>query len=324
MLLNRIYFLSLLLFFPAILEAVSVQEQQVIRIYVSGESVEEFNNMNIKSFEDNGSLFQESNNSSNEYGWMVPLSQRLHLRDPGLSIEWVGSGCWSNQDTWECSTARYTNAQIGHSSAQAGSTIEGWRNSHLQELTNKLYCYDIAFASRGGNDLANDISAQTYKAQLRELILDLDSGSNCRTHPVIYVTGHILDTGGWNYGETEEAIGEWMNIQKAYYVNIAKRVSSELNANGRHVFFIDMWTPFYSDKHTTAFPAETWWFVNQYGVRIPDLDKIHRDREQHPRRLASIFAGENVADQIDIDMLRHILFDTGKAINPALIMYLLQ
>ncbi len=321
--LNRNYLLILLLLFSTISQADSIQDRQIIRVYVSGESVEEFNNMNIKSFQDDGHLFQESNNSRNEYGWMVPLSQRLSLRDPELVIEWVGSACWSDQDTWECSTARYTNAQIGHTSAQAGSTVEEWRNSHLQELTNKTYCYDIAFASRGGNDLANDIPEANYESQLRNLILDLDNGSNCRSHPVIYVTAHMLDTAGWNYGHTQEAIDEWMHIQKAYYVDIAKRVSSELNSDGRHIFFIDIWTPFYSDQHTTAFPAETWWFLNQYGVRMPDLDKIHRDGEQHPRRLASIFAGENVADQIDIAELHNILFGSS-GINPALIMYLLQ
>ena len=59
-----------------------------------------------------------------------------------------------------------------------------------------------------------------------------------------------------------------------------------------------------------------------WGIDV-SLDKIHRDGEQHPRRLASIFAGENVADQIDIAELRNIPFGANM-MNPSLVIYLLQ
>ena len=317
---NLLFFCSILLFTFS-MQAASLP----LRVYVAGESVEEFNHMNTKSFKSDGSLDGVSN-TPDEYGWMVPFSQRLNLRDPELVVQWVGSSCWTDQNSWECSTGTYTNAQIGKTSAQAGSTITIWQNDHQNELLDREYCYDIAFASRGGNDLDHDISPITYEAQLRQLVLDLDLGSNCRTHPVIYVTAHLLDSAAWNYGYEQEAIDEWMDKQKSFYVDIAKRVANDLNSDGRHIRFIDMWSPFYNDKQTTAFPSETWWKTLHSGVKIPDLDKIHRDESQHPRRLASIFAGENVADQIDILELRQIIFapEVPLNVNPSLLMYLLQ
>jgi hypothetical protein len=136
----------------------------------------------------------------------------------------------------------------------------------------------------------------------------IGQGSNCRTHPVIYVTAHLLDVAGWNYGVQQADIDSWMITQKAYYVTMAQELVNELNnQNSMRVRFIDMWTPFKEDRATTAFPSETWWNVDSgTGVRMPNLDKIHRD-EQLPRRLASIFAGENAANQINITELRQLL-----------------
>lgn len=283
-----------------------------IRVYVAGESVEQFNHFNNSPLNANGSLnnLGPDNNTPDEYGWMVPLAQRLKIRDPNISISWVGSDCWYNQVTWECSDGALTNSNIGHSSAQAGSTVAVWLADHGSELTGKEYCYDVAFASRGGNDLNNGVSVDTYRNQLRTLINDLDQGSSCRTHPVIYVTAHLLDIAGWDYANQQADIDSWMAAQQAYYVTVAQDLVNELNnQNGKIVRFIDMWTPFREDKATTAFPSETWWTVDSgSGVKIPDLDKIHRDGEgQHPKRLASIFAGENVADQINIQELRTLL-----------------
>lgn len=274
-------------------------ESLALRVYVAGESVEEFNHMDSKPFADDGTLNGPSNTAT-EYGWMVPFAERLHIRDPNLAVQWTGSGCWLNQDSWECSTGAYTSQEIGQTSAEAGSTIQAWQAAHNAELATKQFCYDIAFASRGGNDLEQQVSSSTYEAQLRQLVLDLDAGSNCRAHPIIYVTGHLLDSATWNYGVTRDDIDLWMSNQKAYYVDISRRVAEELNTDGRHVRFIDMWTPFHDDLITTAFPSETWWTVNANSVRMPDLDKLHRDSSQHPGRLASLFAGENVANQINI------------------------
>lgn len=282
-----------------------------VRIYVAGESVEEFNHYTHLPFQTDGSLntLGQDNNSQAEYGWMVPFAQRLSLRDPHIDINWVGSGCWLDQDTWECSTGTYTNSAIGKTSAMAGSTISDWNAGHGNELATKQFCYDVAFASRGGNDLNNSVPVNTYREQLRTLILDLDKGSSCRSHPIVYVTAHLLDVAGWNYGYQQSDIDDWMNTQEAYYVTVASQLVNELDGqNGMIVRFIDMWTPFRNNRTTVAFPAETWWTMDQgTGAIMPDLDKLHRPDGQHPRRLASIFAGENVADQINIPELRSIL-----------------
>lgn len=77
-----------------------------------------------------------------------------------------------------------------------------------------------------------------------------------------------------------------------------------------------MWTPFYENIPTTAFPTPNWWITDS-GVHRPDLVKIHREENiesaQHPRRLASIFAGEQVADQIDITQLKtHLTIEVAE------------
>ena len=313
------------LFFLMIIlsQVVFANELLTLRIYVAGESVEQYNDTNSSPFNSDGTL-NGTSNTPDEYGWMVPFSQRLLLRDSNLHIEWVGSKCWVNQDTWNCSNGIYTNSIIGHSSAQAGSTIEVWQRDHSSELSSKTYCYDIAFASRGGNDLDedNNVSEVDYEAQLRQLVIDLDQGSNCKTHPIIYIISHMLDSAAWNYNYTQADIDAWMAKQKSYYVDISKRVANDLNSEGRVIRFIDMWTPFYDDTPTTAFPSEIWWVINGNGVKMPDLDKIHRDASQHPRRLASIFAGENVANQVDMADLRGSTSNTTA--TPVLIIYLLN
>ncbi|NEW61745.1 hypothetical protein GSY74_10645 [Sulfurovum sp. bin170] len=280
----------------------STEDKITLKIYVAGESIEEFNHMKTLPFNADGTL-NGTANSKDEYGWMVPFAQRLQIRDSNLAVQWVGANCWSNQNTYECSDATYTNSTIGHTSALAGSTIESWQIVFGEELANQEHCYDIAFASRGGNDLNIDLSATTYEAQLKELVLDLDQGSNCRTHPIVYVTAHMLDTGSMNSTHSQSDVDGWLERQKAYYVDITKRVVDDLNSDGRNIRFIDMWTPIYEDTKSTAFPTETWW-ITENGVRKPDLEKIHLDGTQHPARLASIFMGESVADQINISEIK--------------------
>lgn len=281
-----------------------------LRIYVAGESVEEQNHFDFPPYNANGTLNHRGtdNNTTGEFGWMVPFAERLKLRDPNLSPVWVGSGCWIDHD-YNCSSGVYTNHNIGKTSAVSGSTVADWLSSYGSELTSREHCYDIAFASRGGNDLNNGVARETYKQQLRQLILLLDQGSKCRTHPVIYVTAHILDVAGWSYNPFPADITAWMAAQNNYYVNVAKELVSELNnTNGRIVRFVDMWTPFREEWQTTAFPNETWWAKDpDTNADMPNLDKIHHDGEQHPRRLASIFAGENAADQINIGELKNLL-----------------
>lgn len=281
-----------------------------INIYVAGESVEKQNHFDHMPFNTDGTLNDrgDQNNTIDEFGWMVPFSERLKLRDPKLAIKWVGSECWTDHN-WECSNGVYTNDTIGHTSAISGSTIASWLSDHQDELTNKKYCYDVAFASRGGNDLNNGVSRDAYKQQLRSLVMQLDQGSNCRQHPVIYISAHLLDVAGWGYGYFQDSIDEWMAIQQSYYVGVAQELAQELDGqNNMHVRFIDMWTPFRENRSTTAFPSPNWWTIYpDTGVSVPDLAMIHHDGEQHPRRLASIFAGENVANQIDITEIRQLL-----------------
>lgn len=309
--------LSLLLMLMITIAGVSTtqdtgaDELLTVRVYVAGESVEAFNNFSNLPFNSDGTLNNrgDQNNTAAEYGWMFPLYERLKKLDSNLAVEWVGSGCWTDQDTWECSTGTYTNESVGHTSAVAGSTVAAWISDNADELTSRTHCYDVAFVSRGGNDLNNDVPRATYTSQLTQLITLVDQGSNCRTHPVIYVTAHLLDIAGWSYGYQQSDIEEWMALQQDYYVDAAQEVVTALNGqNGMIVRFIDMWTPFYANRQTTAFPSETWWTVDgESGVSMPDLPKIHRDEAQHPRRLASIFAGENAADQIDTGELRQLL-----------------
>lgn len=280
-----------------------------LKVYVAGESIEEFNHMNSLPFNTDGSL-NGTQNTTEEMGWMVPFAHRLHIRDSSLSVQWVGSACWSNPDTSDCSTGTYTNQTIGHTSAIAGTAVEDWINLHGSQLTSKTYCYDVAFAARGGNDLNGEISADSYKTKLKELVLALDQGSSCRTHPIVYVTAHMLDAAAMgSIPVTQTDANNWLNNQKAYYVDIAQQVVTELNTNGRKVRLIDMWTPFYSNTATVAFPSANWWTTNN-GVHRPDLAKIHREELEeeahHPRRLASIYAGECVANQVNLNEVKSI------------------
>jgi len=74
-----------------------------------------------------------------------------------------------------------------------GTTIPAWLDQRREELVNRTFCFDLAFASRGGNDFGNDNDAE-YKDQLKELVLLLARGSSCRTDPIIVVTGHMPTT----------------------------------------------------------------------------------------------------------------------------------
>ncbi|MBU0674766.1 MAG: PKD domain-containing protein [Proteobacteria bacterium] len=309
------------------------QTAVTIKVYVAGESVEERNHFNTPPFNADGTLFDRGadNNTPNEFGWMVPFAARLKLRDSNLSVEWVGSTCWNDPSVDGCSTGLYTNSSIGSTSSISGTTVEAWLNDRQDELIGKQFCYDIAFASRGGNDLNSGLSEQEFETNLRELIELLDQGSNCRTHPFIYVTAHMLDVSGggdtsfYDDYDGESYISTWMATQKSYYVTRVQKVVNEMSGANQamNLRFIDQWTPFYENRATTAFPAENWWTTINYdqytgelngaiptGPSRPDLIKIHRGEFgsfQHPRRLASIFAGENTANQINISELRTLL-----------------
>src|SRR5512132_3538299 len=67
-----------------------------LRVYVAGESIEVRNRYVAPPFTQTGALNDRGGgalrNDNEEYGWMVPLRDRLRLRAPDLFIEFVGSG----------------------------------------------------------------------------------------------------------------------------------------------------------------------------------------------------------------------------------------
>lgn len=272
-----------------------------LRVYVAGESIEQFNRFTAAPFKSDGSLNDPGNNDREQYGWMVPFADRLRLRDPGITVEWVGAEGWINRD-WSPSTGTYPSRTPGNTSAIGGTTIADWLSQRRDELTNRTFCYDVAFASRGGNDAANSVSEGTYKARLTELIKLLDAGSKCRTHPLVYVTSHMPDSAGWNYNTDSASIQQWNQFQKLRYVDWTSAVIASVKQSSPTILirYADDYTPFLKNRKTTAFPNPDW--LANGGA---NLAKIHID-EQHPMRLGSIYAGEVVADAIDLSEVRSI------------------
>src|SRR4051794_10438550 len=69
-----------------------------LRVYVAGESIERRNRYVAPPFLPTGALNDrgggEARNADDEYGWMIPLADRLRLRDPSIEVAWVGSDHW--------------------------------------------------------------------------------------------------------------------------------------------------------------------------------------------------------------------------------------
>jgi hypothetical protein len=273
-----------------------------IRVYVSGESIERRNRWVAPPFTAAGALNDRGGgvlrNDNEEYGWMVPLRDRLRLRAPDLSLEFVGSDVWADADDAPYS-GTYPSTTPERTSAISGTSIPSWLGQLRAELEGRTFCYELAFASRGGNDLGNDNDAG-YKAELKDLILLLARGSSCRTDPIVVVTGHMPDdqrSGGPD--------AEYVELERHRFVERARDAVTELAAAqpGVRVRFADQYTPFLVNKPTTAFPSEVW---STGG--IPDYAKIAREGDgYHPRRLASLYAGELVADALDLQELRAFL-----------------
>ncbi len=276
-----------------------------VRVYVAGESIERRNRFVAAPFAAGGALNDrgggEARNDQEEYGWAVPFADRLHLRDTGLTVAFVGSDTWLDADD-NPYDGSYPSTTAGATSAISGTDIESWLQQRQGELTSKKHCYDVAFASRGGNDFGNE-DDQDYKARLKGLIKALSAGSSCRTSPLVYVTGHMPDDQRGGSGDPPNAA--YVAQQKQRFVTRVKAAVSELGGEAPEVRarFVDLYTPFLENKATTAFPGEVW---SKGGV--PDYAKITRVGDMyHPRRLASIYAGENAADSIDIGELRAAL-----------------
>jgi hypothetical protein len=283
---------------------------KALRVYVSGESIEQYNRYVAPPFGAGGALNDRGSgalrNDNEEYGWMAPFRDRLALRAPDLTIRFVGSGVWTDGgDTPYSGT--YPTDEAEPTSAIAGTSIPAWLDQQRGELEAGAFCYDLAFASRSGNDFGNDDDA-AYVEQLKELILLLWRGSSCRADPLVVVTGHMPDdqTGGF-------ADADYVALQRHRFVERARLAVTEVAAEqpALRVRFVDQFTPFLENRPTTAFPAEVW---STDG--IPDYGKIVREGDSyHPRRLASIYAGELAADGLDLAELRALAASSPTVTN---------
>lgn len=273
---------------------------KALRVYVAGESIEQYNRYVAPPFTATGALNDrgggEPRNDNEEYGWMVPLRDRLTLRAPDLTIQFVGSGTWTDGGDYPY-TGTYPSTEPEPTSAIAGTSIPSWVDQRRGELEGKTFCYDLAFASRSGNDFGYD-DDEEYRNQLKALILLLWQGSSCRTDPVVVVTGHMPD----DQRDFTISDAAYVALQRHRFVERAQQAVTEIAAAypALRVRFVDQYTPFLENRPTTAFPAEVW---STNG--IPDFDKIARgDDRYHPRRLASIYAGELAADGLDLAEMR--------------------
>ena len=275
---------------------------KALRVYVSGESIEQYNRYVAPPFTATGALNDRGGgalrNDNEEYGWMVPLRDRLALRAPDLTVRFVGSGTWTDGGDYPY-TGTYPTTEPEATSAIAGTSIPSWLDQRRAELEGKAFCYDLAFASRGGNDFGNDDDAG-YREELKGLIRLLAHGSSCRSDPLVVVTGHMPDdqTGG-------SPDAAYVELQRHRFVERARQAVTEIAAAepALKVRFVDQYTPFLENRPTTAFPAEVW---TTNGM--PDYGKIVREGDSfHPRRLASIYAGEVAANGLDLAELRALV-----------------
>jgi hypothetical protein len=274
---------------------------RVLRVYVAGESIERRNHWVAPPFLANGALNARgggaATNDDEEYGWVVPFVDRLRLRAPEITVELVGADRWLDGDDNPYS-GTYPSTTPGATSAISGTSIDAWLEQRRGELGAKRQCYDVAFAARGGNDFGNDDDG-AFKAQLKELVGLLAAGSRCRKDPIVVVTGHLPDD---QRGGGPPADAAYVAQQKHRFVARARAAVDELRAERPAVRarFVDLYTPFVENRPTTAFPAPAF---SRGGV--PDFALIGRTGDRmHPRRLASIYAGELAADALDLAELR--------------------
>lgn len=266
-----------------------------VRVYVAGESIERRNRFVESPFVAGGALRDRGDltNDNDEYGWSIPLADRLKLRFPGLGVDFVGADTWLDADDSPFD-GTYPSTTPGRTSAISGTDIPSWLEQRRAELEGKAHCYDVAFASRGGNDFGNDDDA-SYEAQLADLVVLLASGSSCRTDPAVYVTAHVPDDQRGGAGPSD---AEYVAAQRHKFVDRARAAVEQVHAAHPEIraHFVDMFTPFTENRPTTAFPTPAW---STGGV--PDYAKITREGDSlHIRRLASIYIGELAADAMDL------------------------
>jgi hypothetical protein len=278
---------------------------KTLRIYVAGESIEERNRFVEPPFRCDGTLNPrgggDAANDNDEYGWMVPLAARLRVRAPGFTVEWVGAGPWTGADD-SAYSGSYPSTTPGRTSAIAGTDIGAWLDEgstdrgippRRQELQQKLHCYDLALAARGGNDLNQEVADSDYKERLKTLVRLLAEGSSCKTDPLVVVTAHLPDRAD-------------VAAQDRVFQRLASEAVAELKADASwpqakrdRLRFVDAYGAFRSNKPTTSQPQPAWFSAGAF-----DNKRISRDGDSlHPRRLASIYMGEIVADSFDLGEL---------------------
>jgi hypothetical protein len=246
-----------------------------LRVYVSGESIEQRNRFLSAPFTSSGTL-SSSTPSDLEYGWMVPFADRLKLRSPGLAVQFVGSGRWTGADdsaysgTYPSSTAQAT-------SAVSGMSTDDWIAGHRSELTSRTYCYDIALITRGGND--GWMSVTDRKDYIKQVATLVAAGSSCNPNPIVYVTSHMPD----QFGSGDES---------AAYRDAPRDAVSELAMS--NVKFVDVYGAFDTNLRTTAFPSPTW----KSGSSFNYASILLSGDQGHPSKLSSIYVGEVVANAI--------------------------
>jgi hypothetical protein len=269
---------------------------RALRVYIAGESIERWNRFTSAPFSKGGEVASPGTNSDDEYGWMVPFADKLHRRAPDLAVEWVGEETWRDYDD-QPYDGSYPTKAAPKTSSIAGSSIDSWLEARHAELDKPRHCYDVAIAARGGNDFELDNDADV-EASLTQLIELLARGSSCQKRPLVIVTGHLPDD------QRSEGAGPdgatYTKKERHRYVERIRAAADAAAKRGLPVRFIDMFTPFVENRATDGFPKPTW---SKGG--IPDFTKIGRTNDRmHPRRLASIYAGELVADGLDLAELR--------------------
>ena len=269
-----------------------------MNVYVAGESIERRNRWVGPPFTADGALEERGGgalrNDNEEYGWMVPFLDRMALRAPDLALTPVGAETWLDADDMPYD-GTYPDETPGATSAISGTDIGSWLEQRKGELEAKTFCYDIAFAARGGNDFGNEDDAD-FTARLQGLVRLLASGSSCRPDPLIIVTGHLPDDQRGGSGDPPDA--DYIALQKHRFVDRTRAAVTALGTSDPdlRVRFADMYTPFLDNRASTAFPDEIW-----ATGGVLDFAKITRTGDSfHPRRLASIFAGEALADALDL------------------------
>jgi hypothetical protein len=265
--------------------------KRLVRVYVAGESIERRVRWVERPFLADGRLNERGDlrNDDDEYGWTVPFAERLAIRAPDLGVRWVGAERWLGHDD-EPYSGTFPTAEAGATSALSGTSIEAWLEKRKGELQRKEHCYDVAIAARGGNDFGSEDASVT--SQLSELVRLLAAGSRCRPMALVVVTGHMPDDQRGGKGPDGKA---YVEQQRHRFVERFRDTARKLEKEGLRVRFVDLYTPFVENRRTTAFPKEVW---SNGGV--PEYAKIGRVGDpMHPRRLASIYAGEILADAID-------------------------